>query len=145
MTISSDLLCFTNLIFKMNYYFSKLIQNIDFDKAIERATEELKKEGFGVLTEINIKDTLKQKIDVDFRKYKILGACNPHLAYKALQSESKIGVILPCNVIVEELENGEIEVSAMDPIPAMGELQNPVLEEVAKTARGKLEKVINNL
>lgn len=129
----------------MNYYFSKLIQNIDFDKAIERATEELKKEGFGVLTEINIKDTLKQKIDVDFRKYKILGACNPHLAYKALQSESKIGVILPCNVIVEELENGEIEVSAMDPIPAMGELQNPVLEEVAKTARGKLEKVINNL
>ena len=88
----------------MSYYFNTLLKGKSFEEAIELVTTELKKEGFGVLTEIDVKETLKNKIDVDFKKYKILGACNPHFAYKALQSEDKIGVFLPCNVIVEEHE-----------------------------------------
>ena len=92
----------------MSYYYNKVLKGKDFNEAIDQVTAELKKEGFGVLTEIDVKETLKKKIDVDFKKYKILGACNPHFAHKALQSEDKIGVFLPCNVVVEENENGDI-------------------------------------
>lgn len=129
----------------MKYYFNKVIKNKSFDGAIELVTAELKKEGFGVLTEIDVKDTLKSKIDVDFKKYKILGACNPHLAYKALQSEDKIGVFLPCNVIVEEHENGEIEVSAVDPIASMSTVENDTLGALAFEVQQKLIRVIENL
>ena len=98
----------------MSYHFSKTV-NDDFDTAIEKVTGELKKEGFGVLTQIDVQDTLKKKLDVDFRKYKILGACNPHFAYEALLAEDTIGTMLPCNVIVQERKDGKVEVSAVDP------------------------------
>ncbi|PLX11230.1 MAG: hypothetical protein C0598_08600 [Marinilabiliales bacterium] len=129
----------------MNYYISKILKNLSYDEALVKVKEELQKEGFGVLTEIDVKDTLKNKINVDFKRYKILGACNPHLAYEALQSEDKIGALLPCNVIVEEHENGEIEVSAIDPIPTMGILDNPDVKGVATTAQDKLSRVIKNM
>ncbi len=129
----------------MSYYFNTTLKDRDFEEAIEYVTDELKKEGFGVLTEIDVKQTLKNKIDVDFKKYTILGACNPHFAHKALQSEDKIGVFLPCNVIVEEHENGEVEVSAVDPIASMSAVTNDSLGEVATEVRDKLEGVIRNL
>ncbi len=129
----------------MSYYFNKVITGKSFDEAIEHVTAELKKEGFGVLTEIDVKETLKNKIDVDFKKYKILGACNPHFAYKALQSEDKIGVFLPCNVIVEEHENGVIEVSAVDPIASMSAAENETLGNLASEVQQKLIKVIDSL
>ena len=128
----------------MKYGFSKQV-NLSFDQTLERVTDELKKEGFGVLTEIDVKDTLKKKLDVDFRKYKILGACNPHYAYQALQSEDKIGVFLPCNVVVEEHENGEVEVTAVDPVASMSAVENAALEVTAGEVRQKLIRVINNL
>ena len=102
----------------MSYYFNKTL-NLSFDKAIARVTEELKKEGFGILTDIDVKATLKQKLDVEFRKYRILGACNPPFAYKALQAEDKIGTMLPCNVIVQEISDGQVEVTAIDPLASM--------------------------
>ncbi|MCO4822080.1 MAG: DUF302 domain-containing protein [Flavobacteriaceae bacterium] len=129
----------------MKYYFNTVLKGKSFDEAIAQVTAELKKEGFGVLTEIDIKKTLKNKLDVDFKKYKILGACNPHFAYKALQSEDKIGVLLPCNVIVEEHDNGEIEVSAVDPIASMGAVQNKSLGSLASEVQQKLMNVIHNL
>ncbi len=129
----------------MNYYFNIVLKGISFDEAIVQVTAELKKEGFGVLTEINVKETLKKKLDVDFKKYKILGACNPHFAYKALQSEDKIGVFLPCNVIVEEHENGDVEVSAVDPIASMSAVKNEALGEMALEVQQKLKKVISAL
>ncbi len=129
----------------MNYYISKTLTNLSYDEALEKVKEELKKEGFGVLTEIDVKDTLKNKLDVDFKKYKILGACNPHLAHQALKAEDKIGALLPCNVIVEEHENGEVEVSAIDPIPTMGILDNPEVKDVALSAQEKLNRVIKNM
>ncbi|MEQ6121823.1 DUF302 domain-containing protein [Reichenbachiella sp. MALMAid0571] len=129
----------------MSYYFNTILKGKDFDKAIELVTIELKKEGFGVLTEIDVKETLKKKIDVDFKKYKILGACNPHFAHKALQSEDKIGVFLPCNIIVEEHENGDVEVSAVDPIASMGAVQNETLGGLALEVQQKLIRVIANL
>ena len=129
----------------MSYYFSKVLMGKSFDEAIEQVTVELKKEGFGVLTEIDVKETLKNKIDVDFKKYKILGACNPHFAYKALQSEDKIGVLLPCNVVVEEHENGAVEVSAVDPISSMSTVENEALGGLAYEVQQKLIKVIQNL
>lgn len=129
----------------MSYYFNKTLKDISFENAVEKVTEELKKEGFGVLTEIDVKETLKKKIDVDFKKYKILGACNPGFAHKALQSEDKIGVFLPCNVIVEENENGEIEVAAVDPIASMQAAKNNDLHELAQEVQNKLKKVISNL
>jgi uncharacterized protein (DUF302 family) len=128
----------------MSYYFTKTIAG-DFDEAIEIVTDELKKEGFGVLTEIDIKATLKKKLDVDFYNYRILGACNPPFAYKALQAEDKIGTMLPCNVIVQEKEAGRIEVSAVDPIASMGAVENEALGEVASQVRDKLKKVIEHL
>ena len=129
----------------MNYYFNKIVEGKNFDEAIEQVTSELKKEGFGVLTEIDVKNTLKTKIDVDFKKYKILGACNPHFAHQALLSEDKIGVFLPCNVIVEEHENGDIEVSAVDPIASMISVKNESLGGIATEVRQKLIRVIENL
>ena len=128
----------------MKYYFNKLLE-IPFDEAVSKVTEQLKKEGFGILTEIDVKETLKKKLDVDFKQYKILGACNPHFAYKALQSEDKIGVFLPCNVIVEEHEDGKIEVSAVDPISSMSTVENEALGALASEVREKLIKVIENL
>jgi uncharacterized protein (DUF302 family) len=129
----------------MSYYFNKVLKGKTFDEAVELVTVELKKEGFGVLTTIDVKETLKNKINVDFKKYKILGACNPHSAYKALQNEDKIGVFLPCNVIVEEHENGEVEVSAVDPIASMTAVKNDALGSIAIEIQQKLKNVIANL
>ncbi len=129
----------------MNYYFNKILQAKNFDEAIDQVTSALKKEGFGIVTEIDMKETLKKKIDVDFKKYKILGACNPHFAYKALQNEDKIGVFLPCNVVVEEHENGDIEVSAVDPVASMISVKNEALGGIATEIRQKLMNVIANL
>ena len=128
----------------MKYYFNKTIEG-SFDEVYQRTLEALKKEGFGVLTEIDVKETLKKKLDVDFRKYKILGACNPSFAYKALQTEDKIGIMLPCNVIVQEITEDEIEVAAVDPLASMQAIHNPNLEGIAIQVQEKLEKVIENL
>ncbi|MBI9037341.1 MAG: DUF302 domain-containing protein [Bacteroidales bacterium] len=129
----------------MSYYFNKVLKNRNFDEAIEQVKTELKKEGFGVLTEIDVKETLKKKINVDFKKYKILGACHPKSAYEALQNEDKMGVFLPCNVIVEEHDNGEVEVSAVDPIASLISIKNESIGEIAKGIQKKLIMVIKNL
>ena len=129
----------------MSYYISTIVQNKNFDEAIELVTESLKTEGFGVLTEIDVQGTLKKKIGADFKKYKILGACNPHFAHKALQAEDKLGILLPCNVVVEEHENGEIEVSAVDPIVSMSAVNNEDLASLAADVKEKLTKVIDSL
>lgn len=128
----------------MNYYSSKKIK-CSFEDAIIKITDELKKEGFGILTEIDVKETLKKKLDVNFRKYKILGACNPPFAYKALQLEENIGVMMPCNVVVQEKENGEVQVSAVNPMESMKTVNNPNLAEVAIEISDKLKNVIANL
>ncbi len=128
----------------MSYYFSKTL-GISFDETLMKVTEELKKEGFGILTEIDVKETMKKKLDVDFRKYKILGACNPPLAHKAIQTEDKIGTMLPCNVIVQELSEGKIEVAAIDPVASMQAVENPKLRDVAEQVRVKLKRVIDSL
>ncbi len=128
----------------MEYYFSKTI-NSSFDNAIQKVTEALKTEGFGILTEIDIKATLKKKLDVDFYNYKILGACNPPFAYKALQAEDKIGTMLPCNVIVQEKVAGKVEVSAVDPAASMLSIENKDLHNIATEVRAKLQKVIGQL
>ena len=128
----------------MKYYFGKTL-DISFDEAIEKVIEELKKEGFGVLTDIDVQSTLKKKLDVNFRKYRILGACNPQFAYQALQKESRIGTMLPCNVIVQETERGTVEVSAIDPISSMQAVQNPELEGIANQVQAKLKRVVDRL
>jgi uncharacterized protein (DUF302 family) len=128
----------------MSYYFSKTI-TASFDDAIQRVTEELKKEGFGILTDIDVKATIKKKLDKDFRNYRILGACNPPFAHQALLAEDKIGLMLPCNVIVQELAPGKIEVAAIDPIASMQAVENPALGEVAKDVQAKLKKVVECL
>ena len=116
-----------------------------FDEAITRVTEALKKEGFGVLTSIDVRETLKKKLDVDFRRYRILGACNPPFAYKALLAEDKVGSMLPCNVVVQETPQGGIEVAAIDPVASMQAVENDKLREVAATIQGKLKSVIDSL
>jgi len=128
----------------MSYYMSKIV-GLSFDEAIEKVTGELKKEGFGILTEIDVQQTLKKKLDVDFRKYKILGACNPPLAYQALRTEDKIGVMLPCNVIVQEHSEARVEVSAMDPMGALQAIDNPDLRQIAREAQERLKRVIDQL
>jgi len=128
----------------MSYHFSKTV-NFNFEEAIDKTTESLKEEGFGVLTEIDIKATLKKKLDVDFKKYHILGACNPPNAYKALLAEGHIGLMLPCNVIVQEHENGTVEVSAVDPVASMQAIENEELADVAKNVRDMLKKAIDNI
>ena len=124
--------------------FSKTL-SINYEAAIPKVTEELKKEGFGVLTEIDVKDTLKKKLGVDFKKYKILGACNPTLAHKALSMEEEIGLFLPCNVIVYENEKGQTVVTALDPVVALSRIQNEQLTPVAQEAAQKLQRVMNAL
>lgn len=126
----------------MSYYFSKKVL-MNFEEAIARVTEELRKEGFGILTEIDVKATLKKKFD--FHKYAILGACNPSFAYKAVQAEPHIGTMLPCNVIIQELVDGKVEVAAVDPLASMLSIQNQDLQAIAKGIQLKLKRVINQL
>ena len=129
----------------MDYYYSKTINQLTFEQAIDRITEELKKEGFGILTEIDIQSTLKDKLGVDFYSYKILGACNPQYAYKALQAENNIGAMLPCNVIVQEKQKGTVDISAVDPIASMQAVENPSLEDIAKEIRDKLIRAVDSV
>jgi len=128
----------------MKYYIDKKLST-DFDSAITKTKEALKNEGFGVLSEIDIHEKLKEKLDVDFRKYKILGACNPPLAHQALQKEDKIGTMLPCNIIVQQLDRDMVEIAAVDPFASMQAVENKELSELAKTVKEKLENVINSL
>lgn len=128
----------------MDYYYSKVV-NLSFDEALVRVTDELKKEGFGVLTEIDVRDTLKKKLDVDFRNYRILGACNPPFAYKALLAEPQIGLMLPCNVVVQESEDNQTVVSAIDPLASMQAVDNAALREVAEQVKTRLQKVIESV
>lgn len=129
----------------MEYYHSKKLQNVSFDQAISKVTEALKEEGFGILTEIDVQATLQKKLNVDFKPYKILGACNPPFAYQALQAEDKIGTMLPCNVIVQAQPDGSVEVSAVDPMASMQAVKNEKLAEIAGEVRDKLRMVINKL
>jgi uncharacterized protein (DUF302 family) len=129
----------------MSYFLSKNLKNNTVDSAITRVTELLKEEGFGIISKINIADTLKEKIDVDFKEYHILGACNPHFAHKALLSEDKIGLLLPCNVVVVDQGDGNIEVSAIDPLASMATVENADLGEFALMVKGSLETVIKKL
>jgi len=128
----------------MDYYFSKTLTG-SFDNAIQKVTEALKAEGFGILTEIDIKATLKKKLDVDFYNYKILGACNPPFAYKALLTEDKIGTMLPCNIIIQERVTGQVEISAVDPVASMQAIENKELGDIASEIRARLQKVIKEL
>ena len=128
----------------MSYYFSKKIKGT-FNHVLKKVTATLKAEGFGVLTEIDVKETLKKKLDVNFHNYMILGACNPPFAYKALLAENKIGIMLPCNVIVQEEKEGEIEVAAVDPVASMKAIENPELFGIAQQVREKLKKVVVSL
>ncbi|MFK5854976.1 MAG: DUF302 domain-containing protein [Bacteroidota bacterium] len=129
----------------MSYYFSKILVGCSFEEAVQKVTAELKKEGFGVLTEIDVKETFKNKLDLDFKKYKILGACSPQSAYDALQLEDKVGVFLPCNIVVEEHESGGIEVSSIDPVALMISVNNEALVCISTDVRKKLQKVINGV
>ena len=128
----------------MEYYFSKMI-SCSFDEAIIRVTDVLKSEGFGIISEIRMHEKLKEKLGVDFKKYTILGACNPAYAYKALQVEDKIGTMLPCNIVVQELSANNIEVAAVNPIASMMAIQNPALIGIAKEVTDKLQVVISRL
>ena len=128
----------------MKYYFSRTV-TLSFEDAVEKVIAELKKEGFGVLTDIDVKQTLKKKLNVDFKKYRILGACNPPFAYKALQIEDKIGTMLPCNVIVQEIDERKVEVAVIDPVASMQAVANPELKDIAEQVQGKLKKVIENI
>jgi len=128
----------------MSYYFHTVLDS-SFENAIARVTDALQKEGFGILSEIDVQSALKKKLDVEFKKYTILGACNPHYAYKALQAEEKIGTMLPCNVIVLEKDNSRVEVAAIDPIASMQAIVNPELQDIAQQVRTKLQKVIESL
>jgi uncharacterized protein (DUF302 family) len=128
----------------MTFHFTKRLR-VPFETAISQVTEALKQRGFGILTEIDVQQTLKKKLDVDFRPYRILGACNPPLAYQALQAEDKIGTMLPCNVIVQDVGNGMIEVSAVDPVASMAAIDNPKLATIAATVQAKLREVVASL
>ena len=128
----------------MTYYFSKIL-TMSYEDAITRTKEALKAEGFGVITEIDMKATLKNKLNVDFRDYAILGACNPPFAHRALQAERNVGLLLPCNVVVQEAGEGTVEVSAIDPVVAMQDVPNDTLKVVASEIRAKLRRVIDSL
>jgi uncharacterized protein (DUF302 family) len=127
----------------MTYYVNRKIA-AGFDDAVERVTRALQAEGFGILTDIDVGATLKKKLDVDFHNYRILGACNPPNAYKALQAEDKIGTMLPCNVIVQETPDGEVELAAIDPVASMQAVDNPALQEIAATIREQLKRAVQN-
>ena len=129
----------------MSYYFAKTLADTSFDDAITRVSDALKAEGFGILTEIDVKATMKKKLDKDFRDYRILGACNPSMAWQALQAEDRIGTMLPCNVIVQQRDNGEVEVAAVDPQASMQAVDNPALADVAAEVRDSLKRVIDAL
>lgn len=129
----------------MSYYFNKTVRGKNFDEVTEMVKSELKSEGFGIITEIDLKDTFRKKLEIEFRNYKILGACNPHFAYKALEIENKIGVFLPCNVVIDELEPGVVEVSAVDPVASMISVKNESLESTATSIRDKLKNVVDRL
>lgn len=129
----------------MSYYLNTTVKGKSFDEAIISVTEELKKEGFGILTSIDMTAAFKNKLNVDFKKYTILGACNPQFAYKVLQTEDKIGVLLPCNVVVEENDNGSVEISIVDPVTTMNSVDNKHVEGYANEVQAKLQKVINSL
>jgi uncharacterized protein (DUF302 family) len=128
----------------MAYYFSKTLP-AGFDEAVQRTTEALKREGFGIITEIDVKKTLKDKIGVDFRNYRILGACNPKLAHEALHLEDKIGTMLPCNVVVQDVGGGKTEVAAIDPVASMQAIDNQKLYEAATRVQTMLKQVIESL
>lgn len=128
----------------MDYYIAKTVQ-LPFAEAVTKVISALKEEGFGVLTDIDVRATLKSKIDAEWRPYRILGACNPQLAHRALQAEDKIGVMLPCNVIVQERAGGNVEVAAVNPAAAMDRVGNPALSEIAQIVRGKLSAVLERL
>lgn len=128
----------------MSYHFSKTVE-MPFDAAVSAATEALQRHGFGVLTEIDVKDTLRRKLDVDFRPYRILGACNPKLAYQALQAEDRIGTMLPCNVIVQQRDGGMVEISAVDPVASMQAIENPQLAGIAGQVRDMLRRVVDEI
>ena len=128
----------------MSYYFSKTVDQ-SFDEAIENVTAALQEKGFGILTEIDVTETLKKKLDVDFYKYRILGACNPQFAYEALQIENKVGTMLPCNVIVQEFEDGKVDVTAIDPMASMQAVKNQKLDKIAEEVRNLLKSIIANL
>ncbi len=128
----------------MSYYFSKIVKG-PFEEVLEKTIAALKDEGFGVLTDIDVQATLKKKLDVDFRKYWILGACNPPYAYKALLAEDKIGTMLPCSVIVQETSDGRVEVAAIDPIASMQAVENPGLMPVAEEVQRKLKAAVDRL
>ena len=129
----------------MSYFFSKTLVNTGIDQSIERLTDALKEEGFGIISRIDVSATLKEKIDVDYKDYIILGACNPHHAYSALKSEDKIELFLPCNFIVVDKGNGNTEVSGIDPLASMAAVENPELEDFALKVKSSLESVIENL
>ncbi len=126
------------------YYLNKIV-NLSFDETVTRVSEELKKEGFGILTEIDMQATLKKKLDVDLQPYKILGACNPPFAYKAVQTEHYMGLLLPCNVIVQDAGDGKTEVAVIDPVISMSRVDNPALEPVAQEVRAKLQRAIDSV
>lgn len=128
----------------MTYYFAKTL-DASFDDALARTVDSLKSEGFGVLSDIDVQHALKVKIGADFRRYRILGACNPALAHQALQTEDKIGTMLPCNVVVQEIEPGRVEVAAVDPIASMQGISNAALAGIAEQARASLKKVVDRL
>lgn len=128
----------------MNYNISKKVEGT-FEGTIKKVTEELKKEGFGIISEIDLKEKFKEKLNVNFRNYKILGACNPALALKAIEQEDKIGTMLPCNILVQEHENGEVEVSAINPLASIGAVNNESLQSIAEEVTSKLKVVIENI
>jgi uncharacterized protein (DUF302 family) len=128
----------------MDYYFTKTLK-VSFDEAVKLTIETLKVEGFGIISEINLHEKLKEKLGVDYKKYKILGACNPAFAYKALQAEDKIGIMLPCNILVIEQQKNKIEIAVVNPIASMQAITNPSLENIALEMTNKLKKVIDNL
>ena len=128
----------------MSYNISRKVEG-SFDNTINKVTEELKKEGFGIITEIDLKDKFKEKLNVDFRNYKILGACNPALALQAIRQENKIGLMLPCNILVQEHENGDVEVSAINPLESIGAVHNEQLQLLAAEVSEKLKRVIEHI
>ncbi len=129
----------------MNYYFNKTLANLSFDEAIEKVTAELKKEGFGVLARIDMHHTLKEKIGVDLRNYTILEACNPPFAYKSIQAEDKIGIMLPCNVVVQDTGEGKVEIAVVNPVSALQGVNNPEIEDIAEVIQEKLKKALSQI
>lgn len=128
----------------MSYYFSAILP-LGFDDAVRRTTDALKAEGFGIITEIDVKETLRKKLGVNFRHYTILGACNPTLAHQALQLEDKVGTMLPCNVVVQDIGGGKVEIAAVDPVASMTSIDNPRLKQLAAEVRDGLKRVVASL